>query len=88
MRVPAGWGRVDSYVVAERVLDGLAQVVLVGVRRPGEVVADNVGIERPVGMRVRFTEIDVEFRLLSVGYDGKHKTNKRLATKIALAKRV
>lgn len=39
-----------------------SQVVLVGVRQPGEVVAENVGIERPVGMLVRFTEIGVAFQ--------------------------
>ena len=47
-------GRVDFYVVAQRVLDDLSQVVLVGVRQPGEVVAENVGIERPVGMPSAF----------------------------------
>ena len=43
---PAGW------------VDGLAHGKLVGVFRPSLHVAENIGVERPTGVNVGFTEVD------------------------------
>ncbi len=59
--------RVDLDLVAQRVLDGLALEVLVGVARIGEAVPDEPGIERPARVDVRLAEIGLAVGVLRLG---------------------